>query len=418
MGVYTLLATPDFQIWAPAGSYSLVASAPGYFTLTLPVDIVAGGVTQQPVALEPAQARITWSPAAVAATAKPGATALVTLTIDNTGPMPLDFALFEIDPQVQERAPGPDDLQGARILVDRSHGEAGLSAYSVLVSDITSAGGTVAENWTYPLTRQALEDYGVLWINCCGNTPWSYGEMNAIYDWLRRGGAVLVQGESSVASSGPASIFDVTYTWVTCWSGITSHLAPHAISQNVGTVYSPYTCTGLAAGPDAAAVVFDPNGQPHVVAVQRLGGKMVAIAGEDFADGAIQSSDNRLFANNVMAWLAQPAYTDVTWLATAPVSGTVPGHSRLPVVVELDAANLPLGLYEAVLAIEHNDPAQAFPVEVPVTFTVQIPTALTLSELTATAPAAAPPAVVLGGIVLTAVALATWTRRRVRREAV
>jgi WD40 repeat protein len=415
VGVYAMLATPDYQIWATAGSYSLMASAPGYFTITLPVAITAGGITQQPVALEPAQARITWTPTAIVASVEPGGMARVTLDMANTGPVPLDFALFEIDPQVQERAPGPDDLQGARILVDRSHGEADLSAYSILVSDITSAGGMVAENWTYPLTRQVLEDYDVLWINCCGSTPWSFGEMNAIYDWLRRGGAVLVQGESSIASSGPASIFDVTYTWINCWSGITSHIAPHAISQHVGAVYVSYTCTGLAAGPDAAAVVFDPNGQPHAVAVQRLGGKMVVIADEDFADGAIQSSDNRLFANNVMAWLARPAYTDVTWLATAPVSGTVPGHSRLPVVVELDAANLPSGLYEAVLAIEHNDPAQAFPVEVPVTFAVQIPTALALSELTATATAAAPPAVVLGGIVLTVIALAAWTRRRVRR---
>jgi len=42
-------------------------------------------------------------------------------------------------------------------------------------------------------------------------------------------------------------------------------------------------------------------------------------------------------------------------------------------VVEFDAAALDEGVYEAALAIEHNDQAQTFPVELPVTFTVLPP---------------------------------------------
>jgi uncharacterized membrane protein len=75
-------------------------------------------------------------------------------------------------------------------------------------------------------------------------------------------------------------------------------------------------------------------------------------------------------ANNAFAWLARPAYSDVSWLSEIPQSAILPGHSSLPVSLGFDATQLPAGEYEAILAIEHNDPAQASPVELPVTLNV------------------------------------------------
>jgi hypothetical protein len=57
----------------------------------------------------------------------------------------------------------------------------------------------------------------------------------------------------------------------------------------------------------------------------------------------------------------------------SPISGTLPGHSSLPVVVEFDATALNEGAYQALLAIEHNDAAQPFPVDLPVNLAVVSP---------------------------------------------
>jgi hypothetical protein len=115
----------------------------------------------------------------------------------------------------------------------------------------------------------------------------------------------------------------------------------------------------LAPSAGADIVVFDTESQPHVVAQEENGGKMVVVASEYFIDWHIDNDDNHLLANNILAWLARPTYTDVSWLSETPQAGTVPGHSSLPVTLEFDATGLSVGEYQAVLAMEHNDPAQA-----------------------------------------------------------
>jgi hypothetical protein len=89
-----------------------------------------------------------------------------------------------------------------------------------------------------------------------------------------------------------------------------------------------------------------------------------------FDDYHINNADNRAFALNVMNWLASPVYTDVPWVQTEPVSGTIPAYSDQLFTVTFDAAHLAPGSYEMTLVLEHNDPAQSPALLIPVTLEV------------------------------------------------
>ena len=106
----------------------------------------------------------------------------------------------------------------------------------------------------------------------------------------------------------------------------------------------------------------------------------------------------------------------MSWLAATPVTGVVPGHSALPVTLAFDASNLPSGLYHARLAIEHNDPNQPFPAEVPVALTVFVPTAVVLNDLSTTQPGSAMPTslplAALPAAAVVALSLVGWRNRK------
>jgi hypothetical protein len=89
-----------------------------------------------------------------------------------------------------------------------------------------------------------------------------------------------------------------------------------------------------------------------------------------FNDGYVNNADNRAFALNIMNWLASPVYTDVPWVQTEPVSGTIPAYSDQLFTVTFDAAHLAPGSYEMTLVLEHNDPAQSPALLIPVTLEV------------------------------------------------
>ena len=417
VGVHTLSASPDYQIWAPAGAYELVVSASGYVTATVPVVITAGSVTTQDVALEPARPRLEWLPLAVEASVAPGGQTAHTLTISNTGPLPLNLALFEINLDFTESPPTPEDLTGKRILFDRSHGQSARGDYSTLINDALAAGAVVVDNWYFPVDAAVLQDFDILWSNCCGSINWGLSELLAVQQWMRRGGAVLVHGSDSPATAGLASIYGIFYFADSCAYGTATNITPHPISAGVTSVHYDYVCQRLSASPGATIVVYDTSGRPNVVAKEDGGGKMVVSASPLFSNGFISNADNRLLGNNTLGWLARPAYSDVPWLSLSPTSAVVPGHSSLPVQVQFDAANLATGVYSARLAIEHNAPDQVFPAEVPVTLAVGVPTALRLDQISAAGqPAAAPlaalPLLALPAAAAAALGLAGWRGRR------
>lgn len=416
VGVHTLTPRAAYQLWATAGDYELVVSASGYVTFTTPVVITAGGAAVLDVALEPAQARLEWLPLAVGASVAPGGTVQQTLLISNTGPVALDMTLFEVDLAFTESPPTRENLVGRRILFDRSHGQPAGSTYSVLINDLVAAGAVVVENTTFPIDASVLEGYDVLWSNCCGSISWGFSELLAVDHWMRRGGSVLVHGANYPSTASLATVRDVFFTTDYCY-GWPATIAAHPITAGVSSIYFDYGACPLSAPASFTGVVYDTDDRPSVVAEEANGGKMVVVGAAALDDWSISRADNRLFGNNILAWLARPSYSDVPWLAVSPGSGVVPGHSSLPVTVTFDATGLSTGVYHARLAMEHNDPNQIFPAEAPVTLVVEVPTAITLNDLaTAGQPASAPfnalPVAALPAAAIAALALAAWRSRQ------
>jgi YVTN family beta-propeller protein len=414
VGVHTLTGRTDYQIWALAGAYELVVGASGYVTVTTPVVITAGGAAVQDVALEPALARLEWLPLSVQASVAPGGQTVGALMISNTGPLPLDLALFEIDLDFTESPPARGDLIGKRILYDRSHGQPASITHATLINDVVAAGAIVVENTTFPISANVLAGYDVLWSNCCGSISWGFSELIAVDHWMRRGGAVLVHGPNYPSTAGLAAVRDVFYNSDYCGSS-SVNIAPHPITAGVSSLYYDYDACHLTAPPSFSPVVYGFDGRPNVVAEEANGGKMVVLSTIVFGDGSISAADNRLFGNNILRWLARPSYSDVSWLSLSPTSAVAPGHSSLPVTAAFDATNLSTGVYRARLALEHNDPNQTFPVEIPVTLTVGIPTAIRLDDLSTAgrpAPLGALPMAALPAVAIAALGLAGWHGHR------
>jgi DNA-binding beta-propeller fold protein YncE len=382
VGVYTDTAAPDYSIWANAGSHTLIASAEGYMTTTYTITIPANGVVVQDIALEPAQPRLEDMPEELVVTAVPNAIIPHHFTIANTGPLPLEFAWHEITPTLMV-ARTPSDLNGKVIMYDRAHGQGDLANYSTLAAAINNAGGLLTVNFAFPITADILNNVDVLWIDCCGYTNWTFAELQAVNDWMETGGAVLVHSENYPAAADVAGIYNITYQCCQYSYGTTTDILPHPTTVGVSSIYLDYSYDALNYTAAADVTVRDTNGYAQAVAQEQNGGKMVVIDSWLFNDGRINQADNMLFAMNVMNWLADPAYGDVPWLSVLPLSGDIAGHSIEEFTVIVDTTGLPLGTHEAVLALEHNDPAQESPLLLPVTVQVVAQTAaVTLTPMT------------------------------------
>jgi YVTN family beta-propeller protein len=365
VGVYTMDADPDYEIWALGGTYSLTAYTAGYYTITLPVEITAGEVIAQDIALEPALPRLGELPEQISMTLPEGSTGTQVLEIANTGPIPLNFTYFEVNPL--KSLGSTDSLTGKHILYDEAHCQANIYWYSTLRNDLINAGATIDENYD-PFDESTLEGYDILWLNE-GGCNWTYGELQILDAWLAGGGTVLIQGENTPATYPPASIFGITYVSDGyCTSGTTTNINPHPITEGVDRFYIEWTCGAITGSPVEA--VLDQVMRAHVIAAEQGHGKMVVVADIDFYDSVIGNDDNQLLAMNAFRWLAIPVYGDIPWLSETPEQGSVPGHSSLATTFTFDASALTQGEYDGFLSIEHNDPNHDSPVIIPVQLTV------------------------------------------------
>ncbi len=375
MNVHTAQADPDYLIWAHEGGYTLSAYAQGYFTATRTVEVEAGGTTVVDVALEPAQPRLGFTLESITGSLVAGTSEVVTFTVANEGPLPLDIAVYEAYPDLAPQAPLDPRLDGAVILFDQAHSGASASNYDTLITDLATAGAQILLNLTFPLPASLLESVDVLWVSEGWANDWTFAELTLVSQWLAEGGAVLVLGGESEATEPLAGIYNIAYECCDFYYGFTDNITPHLITVGVSQIYLDYFNHHLAGAPLSEVAVSYENGEAHVIAHEEDGGRMVVVSGEDFGDGVINQADNRLLANNVMAWLASPAYGDIPWLSVTPDEVAIPGHGSQTFVVAMDAENLVPGEVEAYLALEHNDPALPPVVSTHLTLTVVAPQA-------------------------------------------
>ncbi|MCP4359068.1 MAG: hypothetical protein GY796_13720 [Chloroflexi bacterium] len=369
MGVYTATDVTNYTIWADAGSQTLLAYAAGYMTATHTVNIPADGSIVQDIALEPAQPRLEGLPISLTVTTVPDVLLTQNVSVSNTGPLPLDYEWHEIDPMLAATKT-VSDLSGKVILYDRAHGQPDIISYSEMAQDIVSGGGQINFHFSGLITEQLLAGVDVLWLNG-GYTSWTFAEQLAVLNWADAGGAVLIHGDSNSSNVDAAAIFNIYYDCCYYTSGSTSDIMPHPTTAGISSIYLNNPSRALTTTQAAVHIVKSTDLQTRAVAQETAGSKVVVISDYMFSDNVIDNDDNRLFASNIMNWLADPAYGDLLWLATSPVSGTISAYDFQDTMLTIDSTGWKVGdTVQATLALEHNDPDQLSPILIPMTVNV------------------------------------------------
>jgi hypothetical protein len=376
---YIITTKPDgsYKLWLEAGSYTLQASAAGYVTQTASVTITAQlGITRN-FALVLNVPVLDVSPTSLAVTHYVGDVTTRALTITNSGTVELMFniatgalsnglvAYYPFNGNADDESGNGNDgtTMGATLTTDRfgnpdsAYSFDGADDYIQLPSFIL--GGAVSiEAWV-----------------CSGNPYANYARIidfgngpnnNIILSWYSTYGTMNweVYQESTPSIVHTEEVFPQN-EWI--------HVAATIDGDGNGYIY--WNGVLKASGPILIPLTLARNNQ--------------YIAKSNFSDPYFDGLLDEIIVYNraLSAQEIQTHYlwglgdTDVTWLSTAPVSGTVPGNNSVPVQVTFDATDLQPDTYTTTLYVLSNDPLNPM-VTVPVTMTVVAPvtpTAVTIS---------------------------------------
>jgi len=266
-----------------------------------------------------------------------------------------------------------EDLTGIKILWDMYHGQSGNYDWSTIINDLRLRGATVLENFN-PITPGLLNDYDILW-----STDLSYDftvlELNAIKDWVNRGGSVLLEGDYTYSVFIFNSLLNflqagIVYDNINGTDGITSNIYPHKMTTGVSQIYLYGNYAHLSSVTNPAQVLIEDVMNVANTAYSQVGsGRILVMADEVFSNYHISSVDNQLFANQAFDWLAKGS---MTWLTFVPKSGSITPSDYHEVKVKINALNLSFGKYEANLTIKSNDPDENT-IDIPIQITVYMP---------------------------------------------
>lgn len=345
---------PSFQVEPGAGWNVIVSFAPaaeGAFPAVLgvtsddpddpyvEVDLAGSGIAVPALTVDPDSVHVAVT-GGVAGTA--------TITLGNDGPLDRTWRIEA--PRPAAAAGAASDLNGARILYDRTHGQASLASRLVLVGDLL-ARGAVVEEADVPLSAAALAPIDVLWVT--DGSAWSPDETAAVATWYGAGGGLLLEGESSAAAFngiltaiGAAIRFGVEPV-----TAAGQRVYRHPVMTGIGGL-SVTVGDRLVVPPPAARLVEQGDGVPLVAAEATGGGRIVALSTQALTDALTVSVWNRACGNNAASWLLQRPL-----VAADPDSGTVPAGGSTAVDLLVDGHALPAGDYDTFVTLVTDDPS-------------------------------------------------------------
>jgi hypothetical protein len=301
------------------------------------------------------------------------------LVIANRGDLPLTFSISVLPSVPPGRGTPTDDLEGIRILWDRTHNQPGSINSSLIVGDLTDRGAVVEEvvdsGGGDPITPSLLSGYQI-YLSLDTGSPWSGSEIAALDDWTRAGGGILLMADNP---SGIASYNDllsglgahVRYTALgasgqTVTTNIPGRPSGHPTAEGVSRIWLGLGIKALdSVEAPAETLVLDLGGHPVAVAEPVGSGRCLVLSDEMLEDGALLeaesvSADNRRFGNQIVGWLVA-SY----WVRTDPFDGIILPDEFTIVSLLFDTDELAGGDYDLNLRISSNDPATPF-ADVPV----------------------------------------------------
>jgi subtilisin family serine protease/archaellum component FlaF (FlaF/FlaG flagellin family) len=186
-----------------------------------------------------------------------------------------------------------------------------IASYSFWVANLTDRGYAVDTYTAGVITADVLAGYDVFVIPQAWNSS-SSAEVSAIQDFVLDGGGLLVIGDDypSIYTS-LTSFAGITWNAYYAWSGYTSDITPHDVTEGVSTAYFGAPMSELSVTSPARGLIRDSNGYEDIMlAVAEVGaGRVIGIADEDAVnDLAIGSANNFRLANNMIDWLLGVKY--------------------------------------------------------------------------------------------------------------
>jgi subtilisin family serine protease len=226
--------------------------------------------------------------------------------------------------------------------------------YDTIKADLVSRGATIVPV-SFPLAAGILDNLSALAVDdAIGGA--SLTDLSRIRTWLRSGRGLLVQGDelesmdknnALLLGTGISETYSGGYSDAVLTS-ILPHLTTTGVDSINATGYGAYCSTF----PPAQTIVLDKLARPHA-AVSSLGaGRVLAIGNEVCDRRYLGIGQTRLFANQVLDWLA----TGVSWLTTSPVTGTTAAGESDSLSVTFSAGSLDGGNHAARLLVSSNDP--------------------------------------------------------------
>lgn len=209
------------------------------------------------------------------------------------------------------------------VLFDQTHLTDSISAYSSWVKAIENEGYITEVLTTTPISQSALEGNDIFVIPQARN-PYTSQELNAIKDFVRSGGGLLVIGDDYPNTYTQITSFaGINWDWEgTGYSGYTTDITPHPVTANVVNVYFGYPGRLLVSSP-AQDLVRDCYGNV-MLAVAEVGlGAVACIADEQsINDYYISYADNLRLAVNLVSWLTnRPPHVSVEYSPLDPYVG-------------------------------------------------------------------------------------------------
>jgi thermitase len=186
-----------------------------------------------------------------------------------------------------------------------------ITWYSLWVANLTDIGYAVDTFTTGTITPDVLAGYDIFVIPQAWMS-YSPDEISAIQDFVLNGGGLLVIGDDfpSIYTS-LTSFAGITWNTYSAWSGYTSDITPHDITEGVSTAYFGAPISELFVSSPAMGLIRDGYGYGDaMLAVAEVGaGRVVAIADEQTIDDYdIVNADNFRLANNMVDWLLGAKY--------------------------------------------------------------------------------------------------------------
>jgi subtilisin family serine protease len=326
-------------------------------------------------------------PGSVSASLLPGARAISTVTIANSGPTelawtaavraasglsawewpavpaPASLPTVDRDLDVAQLSSSPVatpalstqllDLDGVRILWDTAHGQYPVDYYWVQLAGELRARGAEVFDSEAAWTPQLLADVDIVWLTDIWIAT-SPAEQSTLAGWLAAGGNLLIESDNSGPDLNPvltAVGAGISYGGYGS-SGVIRDIVPHPATADVSAIRLFYPETGFALVVPPAGVLARDAQQEPVLAWSRVGrGRIVALTDEMFADGLLGANDNHLLGHRVIDWLATG-----TWLTLDPAAGVVPPGATAGLDVIFDAERFCNLDASGLVAIEGNDP--------------------------------------------------------------